>query len=53
MMFFFLKFRKEGVYKSWGYSDCLRWAGLKTAKTHNAFLNFEDAASLKDVLGSF
>ncbi|APO78049.1 MmgE/PrpD family 2-methylcitrate dehydratase protein (plasmid) [Rhizobium etli 8C-3] len=35
------------------FADCLRWAGLRAEKTHEAFLNFEDAASLKEMLNSF
>jgi 2-methylcitrate dehydratase PrpD len=35
------------------FADCLRWAGLKTEKTHGTFLRFEDTASVKVLLNGF
>ena len=35
------------------FADCLGWAGLEAEGVHDAFLNFEDTASLKDVLNDF
>ncbi|WP_234879105.1 MmgE/PrpD family protein [Sinorhizobium americanum] len=35
------------------FADCMRWAGLNAEKTHEVFLNFEDAASLKHLLNGF
>ncbi|HEX8044430.1 MmgE/PrpD family protein [Rhizobium sp.] len=35
------------------FADCLRWAGLEAEGVHDSFLNFEDAASLKDMLSGF
>jgi hypothetical protein len=35
------------------FADCLGWARLKTEETYGALLQFEDAASVKDLLNGF